>query len=948
MQRVLAGLLIAGLACVAVDALFWRGHSPETWALTCLCFWSSFLIARGRSPFSAWELRNVTWATASLVSFMFLLLDGDLRSWADVYYFCGDDMRYCTADYRWNVRGWRKAVALWNFMLATAMGLQRLFIVLGLGGLLRGEETLTQESFISIAWRLIPYWLNNWEQQWGAECSSMIFELPHFALELLVVLPCVQILCARLKVLAHPPAVAEDGAGADDAPWAPDVLRYRWERRAGERRLVARLKHNLRPMTVVLFVCCLASMNAMVIPRLLELSVVQDERSGHLLGVERELQAVSTGKPAGPALPAAFGLGAAHERAAGEDADAAAAADGARALDPVRARPAAGLAPPGAPGAWSVARDHTAAARRSAPAAFPPRRHAPSPLDPGARARLGVWITLFQPLLPLHWLESLQLLDEAVVRGLDPVIVSALQRWRATRAPRRVVSVWNGLLASGAGEEDVEDTQGGSTSNSSAPRPGEDAGWSVAVLALRELNLTETLFLAARAGGLDAAAAPLRLRAERVDDDDDARSERLTSRSKTSMTDTTSQEESLRARVAWLRERQASYWSKLRPESAVPPTSAAATPLRMGPLYRSLHKHARELRRMTHPEHVRLFPLLELALAIMRLSCERFFTLLPVWVAYLAFRDPPRAARRVVVGVARTAAAFQRAVLLAFPAVCWAYQAGMVFSTFVSFVFWTGPLRALAAALRERATSVRPAGWRPASAEDIERMGGNCAVCWGELAGAAVDEGGSSVLSDACPADSGPCTEHHEQSAPLRRRAVGGPRPSAGASPAASESSLRTARSEAAPAESWHSAREEVSSAAASEVDSGATREADRERPGRMGPAMSLQCGHAYHSRCILQWLQQCFSQGRMPTCPMCQASIQLEVHYRWPFGRRLDEAASDPDGDEDDDAVEGLEREGRVIPGLRALTLRLRDDFQNRFEPFPDVPPEQEIPFRA
>lgn len=47
MQRVLAGLLIAGLACVAVDALFWRGHSPETWALTCLCFWSSFLIARG-------------------------------------------------------------------------------------------------------------------------------------------------------------------------------------------------------------------------------------------------------------------------------------------------------------------------------------------------------------------------------------------------------------------------------------------------------------------------------------------------------------------------------------------------------------------------------------------------------------------------------------------------------------------------------------------------------------------------------------------------------------------------------------------------------------------------------------------------------------------------------------------------------------------------------------
>lgn len=44
-----------------------------------------------------------------------------------------------------------------------------------------------------MCWRLIPYWLNNWEQQWGAECSSMMFELPHFAIELLVVLPCVQV-----------------------------------------------------------------------------------------------------------------------------------------------------------------------------------------------------------------------------------------------------------------------------------------------------------------------------------------------------------------------------------------------------------------------------------------------------------------------------------------------------------------------------------------------------------------------------------------------------------------------------------------------------------------------------------------------------------------------------------------------------------------------------------
>lgn len=53
-----------------------------------------------------------------------------------------------------------------------------------------GEEVVARESMISICWRLIPYWLNVWEQQWGAECSSMTFELPQFAVELLIILPC--------------------------------------------------------------------------------------------------------------------------------------------------------------------------------------------------------------------------------------------------------------------------------------------------------------------------------------------------------------------------------------------------------------------------------------------------------------------------------------------------------------------------------------------------------------------------------------------------------------------------------------------------------------------------------------------------------------------------------------------------------------------------------------
>ena len=164
---------------------------------------------------------------------------------------------------------------------------------------------VTKESFVSVCWRLIPYWLNNWEQQWGAECSSMMFELPHFAIELLVVLPCVQvrypclathqvlfaqffvlapvsqsgegryialalvnermlvkeaesdvceavqILCARLKILALPPGQAAIPPGAAAAApaqhggrgaLAPDILRGGWLPRSRQAELLPRLK----------------------------------------------------------------------------------------------------------------------------------------------------------------------------------------------------------------------------------------------------------------------------------------------------------------------------------------------------------------------------------------------------------------------------------------------------------------------------------------------------------------------------------------------------------------------------------------------------------------------------------------------------------------------------------------------------------------------------------
>ena len=58
---------------------------------------------------------------------------------ATVYFFCGKQLQYCSCDFRWNVLGWCKAMVLWNFVLTTALGGQRLAILIGLNGLLPGE-----------------------------------------------------------------------------------------------------------------------------------------------------------------------------------------------------------------------------------------------------------------------------------------------------------------------------------------------------------------------------------------------------------------------------------------------------------------------------------------------------------------------------------------------------------------------------------------------------------------------------------------------------------------------------------------------------------------------------------------------------------------------------------------------------------------------------------------
>ncbi len=63
----------------------------------------------------------------------------------------------------------------------------------------------------------------------------------------------------------------------------------------------------------------------------------------------------------------------------------------------------------------------------------------------------------------------------------------------------------------------------------------------------------------------------------------------------------------------------------------------------------SFVKHGSELLKMDSAAHKELVPLAETTLAILRLSCERFFMLISVFVAYLLFRARvPRCLRAVI------------------------------------------------------------------------------------------------------------------------------------------------------------------------------------------------------------------------------------------------------------------------------------------------------------
>lgn len=249
-------------------------------------------------------------------------------------------------------------------------------------------------------------------------------------------------------------------------------------------------------------------------------------------------------------------------------------------------------------------------------------------------------------------------------------------------------------------------------------------------------------------------------------------------------------------------------------------------------------KHARELNRMASAEHKSLVPLIEGALAIMRLSCERWFSLLAVFVSFVVFRDPPAHVREYIRFIATTCRLFQQTILMTFPAVCWGYGAGFVFSSFASVVFWAGPTIRLIERIKKVATEVQPMHWHPATVDEVERMGENCAICWGDIA--------TQVAGEQTEEDS---------------------------------------------------------------------------------HAMGLSCGHAYHRKCLLEWLHSCYGQSRSATCPMCQAQVPLHVKYKFEFPFRHDAA---PDEANEDD-VRNMRQEG--IPGLVALAGQMPEEFVGRFE---------------
>lgn len=125
---------------------------PVCWTLCSLAVWLLYVLARGWEGMGRWDRQQFLWGIFSIFAFAnFLQRDPEFKGWGDVYFFCGRQLQYCSCNFRWNVYGWLKATVLWNFVLTSALGAQRLAIQVGLNGLLPGARGNAQAAIQQLA-----------------------------------------------------------------------------------------------------------------------------------------------------------------------------------------------------------------------------------------------------------------------------------------------------------------------------------------------------------------------------------------------------------------------------------------------------------------------------------------------------------------------------------------------------------------------------------------------------------------------------------------------------------------------------------------------------------------------------------------------------------------------------------------------------------------------------
>ncbi|KAL3145404.1 hypothetical protein ABBQ38_001651 [Trebouxia sp. C0009 RCD-2024] len=276
----------------------------------------------------------------------------------------------------------------------------------------------------------------------------------------------------------------------------------------------------------------------------------------------------------------------------------------------------------------------------------------------------------------------------------------------------------------------------------------------------------------------------------------------------------------------------------------------------------ALAKHAQEVGRMRSPRYQDLTQCVEAALTIMRLSCEQYFTLISVFAAYLLFRQRlPPIARQVIWVNHRVSNIFKKAILYSFPAICWLYGAGLMFSSFASLVFWGQPAAHLYETLKTNFTIVHPVGLQDAIEAQIEQMNNNCAVCWSLM-----------TVVKSTPSAVPPSS----------------PEPS----PRQNESTEEEEEEQPGPQDLQQGFMQLpfTVQATAAAVGAGAAAQEEDEMAMEQHACKALPCGHAFHEACIAKWLAQCYGQSRQPTCPMCNLVIKLQVTYQ--FSRRGSQAA--------------------------------------------------------